>query len=291
METIGSRKLRSYLGAPGAPVADSRSGLCEVTPAAIRKDVGCTVDNYLDLAEKVARIQYHNPDFVFLYRGQGRDHIWRGASTLKPSIFRLENSKLPTPAVLRRRFDLLRRAEALLVEHYPLKEGSKKIRRQRLLRWAVLQHYAICDTPLLDVTHSLRVAVSFAAYKNPEDAFIYMLGLPNLGASVTASVEAGLQIVRLSSACPPEARRPHLQEGYLIGEYPEISDLDQNGHYEPSEVDFGRRLVAKFRFKPQPFRAASEEFPLLSRPALYASQFDPMVPARDRIKSLLESGG
>jgi len=28
--------------------------------------------------------------------------------------------------------------------------------------WAILQHYGVCDTPLVDLTHSLRVAASFA---------------------------------------------------------------------------------------------------------------------------------
>jgi len=52
----------------------------------------------------------------------------------------------------------------------------------------------------------------------------------------TASSEAGLQVIRLSSACPPEAVRPHLQEGYLLGEYPEIADYEQNAHYDYYET-------------------------------------------------------
>ena len=45
-----------------------------------------------------------------------------------------------------------------------------------------------------------------------------MLGVPNLSGAITASAEAGLQIVRLSSVCPPSAVRPHIQEGYLLGD-------------------------------------------------------------------------
>ena len=42
----------------------------------------------------------------------------------------------------------------------------------------------------------------------------------------------------------------HLQEGYLLGEYPEIADFEQKTHYEDYEMDFGQRLIAKFRFNP-----------------------------------------
>jgi hypothetical protein len=80
--------------------------------------------------------------------------------------------------------------------------------------WAILQHYEVCDTPLLDVTNSLRVAASFAT-NNPaaEGPVLYVLGVPSLSGSITASSEQGLQIIRLSSICPPEARRPYFQEG------------------------------------------------------------------------------
>jgi hypothetical protein len=64
-----------------------------------------------------------------------------------------------------------------------------------------------------------------------DEAFVFVLGVPNLSGAVTASSEANLQIVRLSSACPPEAVRPHLQEGYLLGECPAIADFEQNAHY------------------------------------------------------------
>lgn len=80
-----------------------------------------------------------------------------------------------------------------------------------------------------------------------------MLGVPNLSGAITASAEAGLQIVRLSSVCPPAAVRPHIQEGYLLGEHPDISKYGQKALYHAYEIDFGRRLVAKFRFNPQTF--------------------------------------
>lgn len=97
---------------------------------------------------------------------------------------------------------------------------------------------------------------------------MFVFGVPNLSGAVTASSEASLQIVRLSSACPPEAVRPHLQEGYLLGEYPEIADFEQKTHYDYYEMDFGRRLVAKFRFDPTTFWSSSN-FPPATERALY----------------------
>ena len=47
--------------------------------------------------------------------------------------------------------------------------------------------------------------------------------------------------MRLLSICPPEALRPHFQEGYVVG------TLDITTEYErKSELDFNRRLIRKF---------------------------------------------
>jgi hypothetical protein len=138
----------------------------------------------------------------------------------------------------------------------------------------------VCPTPLFDVTQPLRVAASFASLNHDTtQAFVFVFGVPNLSGAVTASSEANLQIVRLSSACPPEAVRPHLQEGYLLGEYPEIADFEQNARYRYYEMDFGRRLVAKFRFDPTSFWS-SGNFPPASQEALYPTE------ARDSLRNL-----
>lgn len=149
-----------------------------------------------------------------------------------------------------------------------------------------MQHYEICRTPLLDVTHSLRIAASFASDGNQsDDAFVFVIGVPNLSGAVTASSEASIQIVRLSSACPPQAVRPHLQEGYLLGEYPEVADFEQNSHYRYYEMDFGRRLVAKFRFNPSTFWH-SPNYPRASKEALYPREHrDPLLAIAGELRS------
>ena len=58
------------------------------------------------------------------------------------------------------------------------------------------------------------------------------VGRPESQWSITAIAEAGLQIIRLSSVCPPSVVRPHIQEGYLLGEYPEMTGPTQKQHYK-----------------------------------------------------------
>jgi FRG domain len=188
-----------------------------------------------------------------MFRGQSGDYRNRGGRTsLRPSIMRAESSnKVLSSGIIADRYERLRAAEKSLVLRYQKTNGPgiDRLRRQRILRWSILQHYEICKTPLLDVTHSLRIAASFASDNDADEGFVFVLGVPNLSGAVTASAEAGIQIIRLSSVCPPLAVRPHIQEGYLLGEYPEMGGLDQKQHYKAYEIDFGRRLIAKFRFR------------------------------------------
>lgn len=283
MEKIGSHKIWSYF--------DEQSISRPSSDAAVRGGPGHEVKSYFDLAKKVAELQFLNRDHVLLFRGQGRDfRTSKNNSMLKSSIFRLEGKRAPSKEVLERRFKYLRLAESELVKHYTAEKlkGCDRVRRHRIIRWAILQHYEVCATPLLDVTHSLRVASSFASRDNDTDeAYVFAFGVPNLSGAVTASSEAGLQVIRLSSACPPDAIRPHIQEGYLIGEYPEIADFEQNAHYRYYEMDFGRRLIAKFRFNPKTFWS-SENYPRASESALYpGGHRDPLLKMTKEIKSTM----
>lgn len=265
MEKIGEKKIWSYYD-------DCEKVQSVKKTSEIRGGKGHKVTSYIELAKKIAELQYLNRDHLLMFRGQAKDHKTSKNNTMmKASIFRNEDGKLPNDEILGKRFKLLRAAGASLQSHYQKNNlrFRQNISRYRIIRWAILQHYGICETPLLDVTHSLRIAASFAADRNEsEEAFVFALGVPNLSGAVTASSEAGLQIVRLSSACPPTAVRPHIQEGYLLGDYPEISDTGQKSLYDVYEMDFGRRLVAKFRFRPGNFLRDSNH-PLLGRDALY----------------------
>ncbi len=258
--------------------------------SAIRNADARHVVSFMDLARRVAELQFMNRDLVLMFRGQSCDHRNKAVNTsLKPTIFRAETAnKVPGEKTLAARYALLRKAESALIAGYRVggTPGSQRLRRQQILRWSILQHYGVCDTPLLDVTHSLRIAASFATLDADNEAFVFVLGVPNLSGAVTASADAGLQIIRLSSVCPPSAMRPHIQEGYLLGEYPEMASVDQKQNYKHYEIDFGRRLVAKFAFKPREFWKASKDFPPVRKTALYPNE-DPLLELTKAIKSQL----
>lgn len=257
----------------------------------IRRHSACKVTSFLDLATKVAHLQFKNPNYVMLFRGQGKDHKRMNSkgvqfTSLSPSLFRPDENGNPESWELRRRFDHLGNAERSLIERYGGKRlpDVERLKRQQILRWSILQHYEVCPTPLLDVTHSLRVAASFATHSAEDAAFVFVLGVPNLSGAITASAEAGIQIVRLASVCPPTALRPHIQEGYLLGEYPEMTGYDQKQHYAHFEIDFGRRLVAKFRFEPATFWRKNDAFPVVTRAALYPNADDPIFKLAQSVK-------
>jgi len=264
METIGSQKIWSFFDRKGCQIAKN---------SAVREGPGHRVGSYLELATKIAELQFLNRDHVLMFRGQGTDHRnVKGNTSLKPTLFRGGRGN-PDRATLVTRFEALQRAGQLLVGDYTDAKllGLERLKCHHLLRWSILQHYEVCATPLLDVTHSIRIAASFASLAATDTAFLYVLGVPNVSGAITASAEAGIQIVRLSSVCPPSAVRPHIQEGYLLGEYPDMTGYEQKENYFPYEMDFGRRLVAKFSFNPAAFWR-SDNFPQVARSALYPSE-------------------
>ena len=266
METIGSQKIWSFF--------DTRGKCWVAKNTEIRKGRGHRVRSYLELAAKVAELQVRNRDHVLMFRGQSGDYRnAQGNTTLKPTLLRPEGPGNPSGATLIARFERLERAEQELVKRFVASGllGADRLRRHRILRWSILQHYEICPTPLLDVTHSLRIAASFASLGKTKKAYLFVLGVPNVSGGVTASTEAGLQIVRLSGVCPPSATRPHIQEGYLLGIYPDLVDYAQKENYGHYEMDFGRRLVAKFVFNPASFWN-NDNFPQVKHRALYPSE-------------------
>ena len=262
------------------------------TCTAVRRASATQVRDYMDLATRIAALQFHNRDFVLMFRGQSGDFKNRAKNTtLKPTLLRgSSNSLLPSAAIIGDRFDVLKRAERLLVREYRRRKlvGIQRLERQQILRWSILQHYEICATPLLDVSQSLRVAASFASHHTEETGYVFVLGVPQVSGAITANAEAGIQMVRLASVCPPSAVRPHVQEGFLLGEYPDFSSAEQKKHYSHYEMDFGRRLISKFRFDRVNFWKKSYSFPRVPRDALYPpADNDPMCALAEAIRSAL----
>ena len=280
MKAVGDSKIWSFVGNSSDPKPSSNTR--------IRKDRGLFISSYEELAVRIAELQFRNPDFVLLFRGQGGDYKnQQRNSTIKPSLFRPKSGSTGPPDgnVLRQRFDALAEAEQQLTKLFRNRNllGKLRIARYKILRWSILQHYEICFTPLLDVTHSLRIAASFASMTDRSEAFLYAIAVPQISGSVTANAEAGLQVIRLSSVCPPVAKRPHFQEGYLLGEYPDMVDFDQKVNYQAHEIDFGLRLVAKFRLDPTSFWN-EQTFPVVPKEALYPDPTDKLYRLLDSMK-------
>lgn len=213
----------------------------------ILKSDSKSVSTYDELVKNVAQLQHHNRQFNLFFRGQTKDH--RDAdhkSTILAGIFRkgLGETRLP----LKERFESLRSNVDKLRKAFnhrsPKFTGTHLLNKYEEVSWAILQHYQVCPTPVIDITHSLHVACSFAYEGNTQNTgVIYVLGLPWPTDAISYSTYEELVNIRLLSICPPQAQRPFFQEGYLLGNFPNYR-LD-----DPSRVkqfDPARRIVAKF---------------------------------------------
>lgn len=201
-----------------------------------------SVKMYRQLVEQVAFLAHLNKDHLLFFRGQGADFQNKaGASTFYPSIYRGEYL---THDEIRYRFRVLEESGSQLRDLFNTQglQGSEDVTRKSYVRWSILQHYGVCSTPLLDFTHSLRVACSFAQILAQDTStFVYVFGLPYISNRITINSEHDLVIVRLLSISPPQALRPYFQEGYLAG----TTDIRWE-YIDKTELDFNRRLLAKF---------------------------------------------
>ena len=145
------------------------------------------------------------------------------------------------------------------------------LRDIREVQWAVVQHYGLWPTPLIDLSTSLRVAASFAmdfSYgeaEQPRQGYIYVVGMPVSTESITFNIDEHITLARLYSACPPVAERPHYQEGYLAGRFP-IYSMNDKGVAEKSLLT--RRLIALFKIEDKG-SFWDEDFPMMSKTAIY----------------------
>ncbi len=210
---------------------------------------GHAVNSYVELLTKVASLSYHNPRFQLLFRGQTTDYKMGASvntSNLYPSILRqFVPRKNERRNALDREFELLTNAEQLLVEHI----RRRDLIENQIVRWAILQHYEVCKTPLLDVTASLQSALTFAIGGHDE-GWLYVLAFPQLTGGVSVSIESKTQVINLCQICPPEALRPHFQQGLLVSDYPEIRSREQShGQQGMRGNNFSARLLTKFKLQ------------------------------------------
>jgi len=200
------------------------------------------IKTYRQLIEQVAHLSYLNKDQLLFFRGQTQDFLNKaGVSTFYPSIYREDNLQQQEVTY---RFEVLDQAARQLKDLFSKKkvDGYSDVSRKRYIQWSILQHYSVCQTPLLDFTHSIRVACSFAQDSDTkENVFVYVFGFPYITNRITINSEHDIVNVRLLSICPPDALRPYFQEGYLAS----TSDITDDYDSKP-ELDFNNRLIAKF---------------------------------------------
>jgi len=241
----------------------------------IAESKGYPVKTYRELVEQIAKLSYLNKDYLLFYRGQSNDYLNKaGKSTFYPTIYR---SNYLTQEELNYRFDKLYSASKILADLFKKNKivGQYELRRKKYIQWSILQHYEVTETPLIDITQSIRVACSFAQLDNKQDTgYVYVFGFPYLTNRISINSEHNLINVRLLSITPPEALRPYFQEGYLVG-----TDDITNDYERKEELDLNTRLIAKFRI-PNHYKFWENSFNKIEKNVLF--------PKNDKIEKICQ---
>lgn len=239
----------------------------------VGKDPGYFISTFRGIVEQVAKLAYLNKDYLLFYRGQKNDYQNKAeSSTFYPTIYR---GDYVSQQELDFRFDKLESASKILSQLFRENkiQGQYELRRKKYIQWSILQHYEVTETPLIDLTQSLRVACSFAQLWNKQDtAFVYVFGLPYYTNRISTNSEHDLVNIRLLSITPPEALRPYFQEGFLVGTDDITNEYDNKG-----ELDLNNRLIAKFEI-PNNDQFWGSDFKRIPESAMY--------PEGDRIESI-----
>jgi hypothetical protein len=247
METLRERPIFCFTYNEEEIVRQHSAGL----PLSAKPGHG--ISTYEELLEKVSALNFYNPALKLLFRGQKIDYFnYRPdkspvRSNLYPSIMRaLPVNKTQRTQEIGKRVNVLKHADALLKENISI----GYIHRHMLVRWAILQHYEVCNTPLLDLTDSLQVALTFALGDTANEGFLYVFGLHHQAGPISVSLESMTQVVDLAKICPPEVSRPHFQSAFLAADYPTAIYTDDLINRAPRvEANFACRLLTKFHLK------------------------------------------
>jgi hypothetical protein len=212
----------------------------------VRAWPGYRITHFEELVKVSAHLSAGNREYMLFYRGQTKDYTDINKRTnLYPTLYRgLGKSPLRKKVLAERWGRLETLVRAIVRERAALKLPGKSHRHIESAI-ALLQHYGLCETPLLDITPSLRVAASFALPAGGSRVgYVYVLALPYPHGTISHFVDRDMVLVRLHGICPYEAVRPHYQEGYLVGKFP-ISDAGSVTVAKERNDNAASRLVAK----------------------------------------------
>lgn len=214
------------------------------------------VHNWDELRRAVSFLTLMNKRDVLYFRGQG-SHYQQCLPVLFRNQWRLAGIDYPLTANNRAAY-----YEAIVPLQDEVLKVVKKIGTPRdyilahvpCAAAAILQHYELWPTQFVDITRSLPIAISFAEANNDNnEAILYVFAMPDLRGSITSDIDQHLTLARLEAICPPDAKRPHHQDAYLVSRFPEPPGKSQPGEKRwddwQQKTDLMRRLVAKFKLK------------------------------------------
>ena len=196
------------------------------------------ITSYKKLIKRFAELSSNNPTIQIMFRGQNKDYRdSKDETLLLPSIYRNIGNNVDE---LKRRFAILSDATQKLSKRfrghtYP--RGLMHLAKHKELCWAILQHYEVCCTPLLDITPDLDSALSFAVSKST-NGVLYAIGISNHYKAFEHDFDQDMVFLRLDSLMPSTALRPFFQRGCLIGTWPIVDNKFRK------KYDVSMRLLA-----------------------------------------------
>lgn len=205
----------------------------------VRLSKGHRIKTYRELVKNIAIIVQQNKRYDMFFRGQSFDYKDKNERTvIYPTICRPEKHPDNSYKKSIRTVTIQIRYEELINFSNYIRKNSFYISDYYEYYFALIKHYELIPTPFIDITQSIRTAASFALEKT-DTGFLYVFGLPYAQGSISHFIDLNIVLVKLQSVCPPDAKRPHFQEGFLVGRLP----------FYPRKTggdNLGRRLVAKF---------------------------------------------
>ena len=209
------------------------------------------VSSFHELLNHVAFVNSMNKRLILFYRGQTTDRVpipslfrenWTCFGTVQKFDITAKNRQMYWLALeeIGSHIYLLFKNKSLQIPRF------KGFKNTREIQWAIIQHYGLWPTPLVDITSSLYIAAKFALTgkeKSLSTGFLFVIGMPHLVGSITFNYDEHFTLAKLQSVCPPIAKRPHFQEGFLIGHFP-IYSMDDHLIKQSSLIN---RLVVKFK--------------------------------------------
>lgn len=246
MKSINT-EIRSHLNLPNKWLFDNslkskpKVGSFQCLVSQVRESQGYKVTSFIELVELIAELGYHNRNYNLLFRGQTNDYKDKnGRTKLYPSIYRPDcGKKSIRTKIIKKRFQDLEVLLKILEKYGKEFSFSKDLFWYDEYKLALIQHYEIHQTPLIDLTQSIHVAATFALLNSNNKGFLYVFGMPHPHGSISHFIDDDMLMVKLQNVCPPTALRPHFQDGYLVGRLP----------YNPEKTvgdNLAKRLIGKY---------------------------------------------